>query len=59
MNLQRPLDHMDRSSRNERLYRKLVGDGYCVEPIFEAGEYGGILYLRVSADLIRDQHDQG
>ena len=59
MNAQRPLDHMDRSSRNERLYQKLVGDGYCVEPIFDAGKYGGIQYLRVSVDLIRDQQDQG
>ena len=50
---------MDRSSRNKRLYEKLVSDGYCVEPIFEAGEYGGIQYLRVSVNLIQDQHDQG
>ena len=59
MESERPLDHMDRSSRNKRLYEKLVGDGYYVEPIFEAGEYEGIQYLRVSVDLIQDQHDQG
>ncbi len=59
MKEKRPLDHMDRSSRNKRLYDKLVSDGYCVEPIFEAGEYGGIVCLRVSVGLIQDQHDQG
>jgi hypothetical protein len=54
-----PLDHMDRLSRNLRLYEDLVSRGLYVEPIWAGGEHGGIDYLRVSVDLIRDQQFQG
>ncbi len=55
----RPLDHMDKWSRNERLYGKLKAEGLNVEPIYGPGEHGGIEYLRVSVSLIQDQQDQG
>jgi len=59
MQTYRPLDHMDKGSRNARLYERLKAEGYYVEPIYEAGEHGGIEYLRVSTAVIKDQQDQG
>jgi len=52
------LDHMDRLSRNERLYEHLLSQGYFVNPIYSEGDYGGIEFLQVSTDIIKDQQKQ-
>jgi len=54
----RPLDHMDRWSRNERLRDHLVAQGYWVESIYAAEEMGGIEWLKVALVQPRQQ-DQG
>lgn len=45
-----PPEHMDRWSRNERLYRQLLGLGFYVVPIFADEEHTRIEYLHVSTD---------
>ena len=55
----RKLDHMDKLSRNERLYGHLLSQGYYVNPVYGEGEYGGIEFLQVSTDKIKDQQFQG
>ena len=55
----RKLDHMDRLARNERLYESLLAQGYCVNPIYGEGEFGGIEFLQVSTDIIKNQQLQG
>lgn len=46
-----PPEHMDRWSRNERLYRHLLGMGLVVSPIFADDDRTMIDHLWVSADL--------
>ena len=44
-------EHMDRSSRNKRLYETLKGMGLYVSPIFADAEHTMIDSLLVAADL--------
>lgn len=55
----RPLDHMDRWTRAERLYAHLLSLGLWVEPVYAKEEQGGIEYLRVGVLPPRTQQDQG
>jgi hypothetical protein len=56
-----PPDHMDRWSRNERLYRRLRDEGLWVTRIHSPEELGGAECLMVSAERPRTlpQQDQG
>ena len=56
---EKKLDHMDKWSRNDRLYESLKAQGLNVEPIYGAGEHGGIEYLHVSVATVPGQQDQG
>jgi hypothetical protein len=44
-------DHMDRWTRNERLYRYLRDLGLFVVPVYSDGEYPGIEYLQVATSM--------
>ena len=44
-------EHMDRWTRNERLYRYLRDMGLFVEPVYSDGEYPGIEYLQVATSM--------
>ena len=44
-------EHMDRWSRNERLYRYLLGMGLVVDPVFSDAEQTRIDHMVVSVDL--------
>ena len=55
----RPLDHMDRWTRAQRLYENLKSAGLWVEPIYAQEAEAGIEYLRVGVAPPRPQHDQG
>lgn len=46
-------EHMDRWTRNERLYRHLLGLGLVVDPVFADEARTQIDHLRVSVDLPR------
>jgi hypothetical protein len=47
-----PPQHMDRWSRNERLYHHLLGMGLVVSPIRSSGDPRRIDYLYVSVALL-------
>lgn len=46
-----PPEHMDRWTRNERLYRYLRDLGLFVEPVYSDGECPRIEYLRVATAM--------
>jgi hypothetical protein len=46
-----PPEHMDRWTRNERLYRWLRDMGLFVVPIYSDGEEPGIEYLQVASSM--------
>ncbi len=46
-----PPEHMDRWTRNERLYRHLRDTGLFVVPVYSDGEYPGIEYLQVATSM--------
>jgi hypothetical protein len=46
-----PPDHMDRWTRNERLYRHLRDQGLFVVPVYSEGQYPGIEYLQVATSI--------
>lgn len=46
-----PPEHMDRWTRNERLYRHLRDMGLFVVPIYSDGECPGIEYLQVAVSM--------
>ena len=54
MNKEKPL-HLDKSSRNRRLYKKLVKWGLFVEPILIDNESKHIDYLIVSTGVPHDK----
>lgn len=46
-----PPEHMDRWSRNERLFRYLRDLGLFVVPIYSDGEHPGIEYMQVATSM--------
>ncbi len=46
-----PPEHMDRWTRNERLYRHLRDTGLFVVPVYSDGEYPRIEYLQVASSM--------
>jgi hypothetical protein len=52
-------EHMDKWSRNERLYRHLLGLGLVVDPVFEDDDRTQIDYLVVSSVLPSSESGNG